>query len=106
MTIRVWTSRAAWLSGRRALGGIDWIDDMAQRNEALWFSNVGYPEIYVTSALNIKSALRFGVPKANSPPVIGTDPVLRNRGRPRARSIGALPVCRGDGWHRRGALSI
>lgn len=57
-----------------SLGGVRWMDGMVERSEALLFSSVGYPEIYVTSALNIKNALRFGIPKGKSPPVIGIDP--------------------------------
>ena len=62
---------ACWQTG---LGGIQWLDAMVGRSEALLFSCAGYPEIYIASALSIKSALRFGVPLHDSPPVIGTDP--------------------------------
>lgn len=61
-------------SWQTSLGGTKWLDDLVEQQEALLFSNVGYPEIYVASALSIKRALRSGIPATNSPPVIGTDP--------------------------------
>ena len=61
---------ASWEVG---LNGAQWIKDLCKIGEAVDLGGNGYPNRYVLTAAALRRARQHGVPKHDSPPVIGDD---------------------------------
>ena len=61
---------ASWSTGP---GGTAWIEKLCTTGEAVDLGGNGYPKRYVMTAAVLRAALREGVPRHDSPPVVGED---------------------------------
>lgn len=64
---------AVWMAG---MGGIDWIDALTKQGKATDSGGNGYPCRWTVTVLEIRRALRNGLPESTSPPIIGDDYML------------------------------
>lgn len=66
-------SIAVWAT---SLGGLDWIDALVAEGKATNVDGIGDADRWTISVLELRRALRNGLPDAKSPPVIGDDYML------------------------------
>ncbi len=66
-------SIARWESG---LFGLQWIDSLVKEGNAADLGGNGYPNRYTTTADVLFPILRSGLPRNDSPPVVGDDYAL------------------------------
>ncbi len=67
------TALAKWSCG---VFGLSWLDDLVKAGKAVSLGGQGYPCKYIVSARVLIPAIKNGVPKHNSPLIIGDDYVL------------------------------
>ncbi|MDD5070431.1 MAG: hypothetical protein PHV17_06845 [Candidatus Omnitrophica bacterium] len=64
---------ARWGTG---LLGLNWLDELVKENKAVDLGGDGYPYSYSVTAGILLPILKSGLPKHNTPPVIGDDYTL------------------------------
>jgi len=61
---------------RTSVFGLRWLDELAMRDKAIDLGGDGYPNKYAISAGVLLPMIKAGLPRNDSPPVIGDDYVL------------------------------